>query len=596
MDTKTLVSKILTYKGDPKQLVEDHFLIRDKEKVVVPFKFNDSQLLVYDEIQRLRHKNKPVRILILKARQLGMSSMVLALQLCEAILHPGSTCLTVSYDKEKSGQHLLSRIKDHYRQLPEWLRPMWKYNNVGCIEFANPSLKEYIHNPGINSKLYIDSAESIDVGRSFTVNYAHLTEFAKWPRPAETLSSLMQAVPQQGTCIIETTASGASGLFYEMWQDAAKDPDAGWLPIFIPFWVNPEYCHYDLSPADETHIIETLSQEEKTLVNNFGLTLGQISWMRWCVRVNCSGSMSQFMQEYAPTAEDCFLVQGESVFSKEKIRFYNSRVKPGHRGFLQRGPKGNVEFVESNNGPLTLWDKPRPGWVYSIGVDPCSGVGEVFKQLPEAERARLGRGGKVDYAAMQVIALKGNDRYSQVAEFHDFTSPHRLAQQAMMLGEFFNKALIMPEATGVGQALMAELRFNYPNLGYYERVDKRSLEGISRYLGWDTNVRSAQLLRQELLSVLNEGRIEIMSKALIKEMTTYVYKKDSTKMEAAAGCHDDLLMALGLALMGAKQTSDSVLPIKEFDDYSGSIWTPNGLAPLSTGGKRRSKSDDWMFC
>lgn len=595
---------------DPMLLIETCFQVRPKDKSQgksVPFIFNTGQLYAYDTMQRMRRRGKPVRILILKARQLGMSTLATALQLVKAVTAAGTECFTISLNKEGSAAKFLDQIKYHHAQLPKWLQPMYRNNTKTFIHFANPDDKKRLKDPGLDSKIYTDSGENENACRSHTVDHAHLTEFAMWPTAEKTLLSITNAVADVSdtSITIETTANGAQGHFYNMWQDADTDMsesgDAEWYPLFIPFWVHDEYEDKDLTPYDEAKIIETLRDYEKQWMSLYDLSLGQISWVRRTIKTKCSGSLTLFLQEYAPNAEDCFLLQGESVFSKERIRQLAAKIEyeysKGVTGELDRTGRRPI-FKQKTNGPLTIWEQPQAGAVYLIGGDPCGAQAEVMNALSEVDRKKAERTLRLDYAAIQVVRVLPNEEYEQVAEYQYRTAPETLAFEIAALGQMYNTALVMPEAS-LGGTLVHKLKQIYSHIGYYDRADRRGLK-VSNFLGFDTNRKSKDVLLQRLLSTINEGAIKIRSKRLIKEMTTFVRKKDGKGMTAASGAHDDLLMALGLALMGADQVSPETNDIKYAqgsDDYRDSDLVYSGFGAIAKSGARgksRADSDDWM--
>ena len=106
--------------------------------------------------------------------------------------------------------------------------------------FENPSVKqkEKREKPGLRSKIVIETAMNKEAGRSSTIHNLHVSELAFWPHPEETMTSVMQTVPNEpGTCvIIESTANGVGGLFYEEWQKAERGES--------PFAVS--YTHLDV--------------------------------------------------------------------------------------------------------------------------------------------------------------------------------------------------------------------------------------------------------------------------------------------------------------------------------------------------------------
>jgi hypothetical protein len=533
------------------------------------------QMMIYNEIQRKRREGKPIRLLILKGRQVGTSTLVAAYQFTKSILHPLTNCLVVAHDKPAS-QNLYNMSTFFYDNLHPSVRPMRRYYNANKLVFENPDEKNRHTQPGLGSRIIVDTASKINIGRSFTFQSVHMSEFAFWKDPGETYDAIMSAVPPEPETFVavESTPNGAGGDFYELWRDATLNRDeSSWIPVFAPFWLDPTYT-INLSDKKAREIMHTLDMDEERYVNRFKLTPGQIAWRRWAIQERCRGSVEKFNQEYAPTAEECFLIQGSSVFAKEALSYYMKMTRPGKRGRLKDlGTK--VVFNEDGTGPLTIWEAPKPGAQYSIGVDSAWGLEDR------------------DYSAMCV--LKAAKKPVQVAEFHARIAPPVFAEQAMLLGKFYNTALLMPETTGMGSSLIFNLREDYPRLGMWERL-QTSGRKQSDSVGWDMNRRSKSVLRGEMTSRVYERMVTINSEHLVREMSTYVYKKDLDTMEAGPGSNDDLVIAFGLALMGLKQIPLSNLDITFAPEDSPitNIWTPAGVTGVFTPHSTRDH-DEWMM-
>lgn len=496
-------------------------------------------------------------------------------QFTKAVLYPHTNCLIVANDSPTS-QNLYAMSTFFYDNLDPAVRPMRRYYNTSKLVFDNPDEKARIKQPGLNSRIVVESAHKPDVGRSFAFQSVHMSEFAFWKSPGDTFDSIMGTMPKQDPdsfAVIESTPNGAGGDFYDMWKHYSLLRGTGdWLPIFVPFWLDPHY-KLPLTQNQKQEILDTMDVDEERYVRRFKLTPEQLAWRRWCIANDCRGSVEKFNQEYAPSAEECFLVKGDSVFHKESLRYYMNRTKPGTKGRLERRPDGSVVFNENGVGPLTVWAHPNPAAQYAIGVDAAWGLAHG------------------DYSA--AVVMKAGDKPVQVAEFHEKTPPQEFAEQMTLLGLHYNKALIMPESTGTGAAFVFALKDKYPNLGTWERLSTRGKVQTNN-IGWDQNKRSQQVMRGEMTSLIYERSVEIFSENLVREMSTYVYKTDLDSMEAAPGANDDLVIAFGLALMALKQIPSKRLSISFAPDdepiMSSGLWTPSGITAAADFGR-----DDWMM-
>lgn len=498
-----------------------------------------------------------------------------AYQFTKAILHPHTNCLVIAQDNDASA-NLYQMSTFFYDNLDPMIRPMRRYYNTSRLVFDNPDEKDRHKNPGLNSRIVVQTANKAgSAGRSFAFQSVHMSEFAFWKDPGETFDAIMGAVPDEPEtlAVVESTPNGAGGAFYDLWREASVLRGNGpWIPIFIPFWLEPQY-KIRLTNRQKWDLMDTLDVDEERYIKRFKLTPEQLAWRRVIIQSNYRGSVEKFNQEMAPSAEECFLVKGDSVFNKEALQYYMRNCKKGEKGFLRKGNGDRVEFVPNGVGPVTIFHPPNPTAQYGIGADPAWGVA------------------KGDFSAMCV--LRAGKKPVQVAEFHARLEPPEFAEQAILLGKYYNQAMLMPESTGTGSALIFALKDKYPRLGMWERLNTRG-KGHSKNLGWDQNKKSQQIMRGEMTSAVYERSVEINSEHLIREMSTYVYKDDLDSMEAAPGAHDDLVIAFGLALMALNQMPDDKLGVSFAPDdgpiVSNSLWTPYGLTGISS-----EVSEDWMM-
>ncbi|MCR4963295.1 MAG: hypothetical protein K6B40_05380 [Firmicutes bacterium] len=213
---------------DIKRIINDPLLfcaktlkIQNKYGELAPFVFNDAQKRLYAEIQRQRQAGQPVRIIILKARQMGFSTAVAGLFYHATVTRPNVHSMVVAHKADASA-NIFNKTKLFYEESPAFLRPLRKAANSRELIFENPRAKERSQRPGLRSRITIETALNKEAGRSATIHNLHISELAFWPYAAETMTSLLQAVPyhRQTMVIIESTANGLGGAFFEQWQRA----------------------------------------------------------------------------------------------------------------------------------------------------------------------------------------------------------------------------------------------------------------------------------------------------------------------------------------------------------------------------------------
>ena len=210
-----------------KQYIEKYIKIRNKAGKIIDFKLNSPQQRLYDVIKEQKQQNKPVRVLILKARQLGFSTVTGSILFKETTTKFNVNTGIITHLDEAT-TNLFNMSKLMYDNLPKEMQPSIKNSNAKELIFNNDK------GTGLNSKIRCMTAGSSGVGRSYTYTNLHISELAFWPGDKkETMTGLLQAVPNlPGTMIIiESTANGFD-YFKEMW-DKAVAGENDFVPLFV---------------------------------------------------------------------------------------------------------------------------------------------------------------------------------------------------------------------------------------------------------------------------------------------------------------------------------------------------------------------------
>lgn len=537
-EQRELLSQVL---ADPLLFFRANLRIVDKMGNVVPFVLNAQQMVLHNEIMRQEKLGRPVRIIILKARQLGFSTYVAAYFYYKTIMNRNAMSYVVAHKNEAS-TNIFNKMKMFYELSHPLLQPMRKNSNAKELIFDNPDENRFARSacPGQNSTLKIESAFNKDAGRSDTIRFLHVSELAFWNHASETMLSLSQAVPNQpGTAIIiESTANGIGGTYYDMWKKAVAGEN-GYTPLFFPWHEFPEY-----SQTPESF---TATEEEEELAKIYGLTDGQLAWRRWCMASNCGGDLDLFHQEYPMTPEEAFIASGRPVFNVAALDRVMQLVKPPLRvGRVMEVPSGNenrVAFQSMYKGFLRVYHEPEEGRQYVVGIDVALGKATS------------------DYSCMQVLDKETKE---QVAVWHGHIDPDELGAEASFLGRWYNNALLVPEVNSVGIATLNALRrLHYPRIFRRTTVGKTEDKTTTDY-GFNTNRQTKPLIINRLAKLIREKAEQIHDRDTISECLTYVIEDDGVKTNAQEGCYDDRVMALALALYGCEYREYGDTQAKEF--------------------------------
>ena len=285
--------------------IEKYIKIRNKEGKIINFKLNRPQQKLYDIIKEQKKAKKPVRIIILKARQMGFSTLTESILFKETVTKFNRRTGIITH-LSTATTNLFNMSKLMLDNLPDDMKPSIKKSNAQELIFDNDS------GTGLKSRIKCMTAGTKGVGRSDTFDNLHLSELAFWEGDVTaTLTGLFQAVPNlpDTMIIIESTANGYE-KFKELW-DQAVNGESDFIPLFVAWHELPEYS----MPYSGFK----LTQEEIELKELYDLTDDQLEWRRWCIKNNCQGSVEQFHQEYPSSPDEAFISTGRCIFDKDAI-------------------------------------------------------------------------------------------------------------------------------------------------------------------------------------------------------------------------------------------------------------------------------------
>ena len=303
MISKTNAQKLAWLWQDENKVawIESFIKIADKEGKLVPFILTDEQK---ELVQNMQSNN-----IILKSRQLGISSITIALSIRECVVHENTTCFLVSHN-QSSCNTIFDKLKQQYHSLPDIIKPKLIVNNRQALCFDN------------GSKITCLTAGNKEIGRGDTLNgIVHLSEFAFWKNADKQLHALSQAVSESGRIIIESTANGFN-KFSELYIQA-KNGDNSYKPFFFN-WINGKslfanqyeqaVAEYEARTSQKIKNME-LDEDEQELLK-MGASLAQIAWRR--KKVSTDG-LDTFQVEYPSTDTECFLTTGQQLFDSKRI-------------------------------------------------------------------------------------------------------------------------------------------------------------------------------------------------------------------------------------------------------------------------------------
>jgi hypothetical protein len=371
-------------------LAEQLLLVRTREG-------NPSHLKA-NAAQREFELRRGQRNIVLKARQMGLTTWAAARFFLKTITRPGTLTLQVAHTQE-SAEEIFRIVHRFLDWLPDELRE-------GPLKTSRANVRQIVF-PEIDSQYRVVSAGERNAGRGLTVQNLHCSELARWPgEPGEILAGLRAALTPGAEVILESTPDGVGGCFHQEWQRAAE---TGMVRHFFPWWMEPRYR---ADSADEA----SLTLEERSLMERHGLDPEQIGYRRR-IRASFRGLAAQ---EYAEDEQSCFLASGSSVFELAAIE-----------NRLLQAPEPRQR---RRNGELEIWLPPLPGKEYVVAVDPAGG------------------GSEGDHSAAEVVEMETG---LQCAEFAGHVGGLELARLITDLANEYNRAMLVVERNNHGSGVLA---------------------------------------------------------------------------------------------------------------------------------------------
>jgi hypothetical protein len=425
------------------------------------------------------------RDLVLKARQMGFSTIELARDLYFAITRPGVNVLVIAHDGDLAEQLFLT-----LRIFAECLKKLGKlpktlYSNKREIVFAQSGSAVRIVEAGAT----ITAAEK--KGRSGTVHRLHATELAFWGAPSETMGAVLQSVPADGEIVEESTANGVGGLFYQEVL-AARECRGGMKLHFFPWYEHAEYRTSPLPAGFEPAVRKGHDGKPdpwETKLRALGCDDAQIAWWRTKVDDPKVG-IERALQEFPIDVETCFRASGAAWFEPAVLDRIAELVREPVRmaPLLYRG-----QHFES----ARIYQNPLPGRAYVVFGDVSEGVAS------DGSSAHV-----LDKVTGQTVATWWSDT----------TEPGDFGTVLAVLGWLYNEALVAPERNNHGHATLERLVATLRYRNVFRHDDGRP--------GWNTTTATRPVMWDELAHAIREGAAWTPDAATLAECRSIIRDED----------------------------------------------------------------------
>lgn len=518
MDQQEQIQKIREIAGDFEKFAKLNLRIRTKDgKIISLYPFKPVQQIVVERTIEKLQNEEPVRFIILKARQQGVSTIVEALIYWWTVTHKYQQAKIIAHNTDTSG-YLYAMFRMFYDQSNVAFKPTTRYNTRTDITFDNENEPQ----KGLKSQIDTATAENSGTGRGQTVQWLHGSEVALWPKGQEIVAGLMQAVPMMANTAVflESTANGIGDYFHTTWE-AAQRGESTFEPLFFPWTMDPEY-----SRKPPVHF--RMTAQEKQVKKEHKLTLGQVYWRRMKM-LEFVGDEKRFYQEYPLTDTEAFLASGTPRFDIKTLSEMQQKCYEGNpTELIEKKNRLQTEIIPKimEGAPLKVWFQPQDGHEYVIGADVAEGIAEDFSCATVMDR----------------------NSHQTVARFRGDMEPSDFGEYLALLGRWYNHALIGAEINNHGLTTVQRLRdVGYDNIYRREMgIDERYEEYTSK-LGWRTDVRTKPLMIDGLSEAISLKQITDYDKIFIRECMTYV-RDNRGRTNAQEGQHDDTVISTAICL------------------------------------------------
>lgn len=557
-----------------------YVLIKNKEGGEdILFRLNRPQRKLIQKFEEMRIARKPIRLILLKARQWGGSTATqIYISWLQIVHKKGLNSLIVAHVKDASAEvkGMFDKMLDSYPvEMLHELGESYDPNEQKVIGVDGTTNIKYI--PQRNCKIKIGTAERPDSARGGDSALVHCTEVAFWKKtegktPEQIIRSATSGVVNLPLTMIvyESTANGTGGFFHREYE-AARKGESMFIALFIPWFDIERYSMPFESEKKKREFAEWLIlNRNNSDVQNSRQEPGKYLWYLWSLGATLEAinwymferkkydDHADMAAEYPSDDIEAFKHSGERVFDQYKVEEFRPACRPPKfvGDVYADGDEGkealrNIRFAEDRQGQLWVWQKP-----------------EIFEDERVLNRYLVtvdvgGRSKKADWSVITVF-----DRYwmmeggkpTVVAQWYGHTDHDILAWKAAQIAAWYDNALLVIESNTLETKdkerdvdgdqtsfILNQIKDVYDYLYARKQSEEDIIQGLERKYGWHTNVSTKPMIISFLVKVIREHLYIERDERCLDEYITYE-KKQNGAYGAIIGRHDDLLMTRAIGL------------------------------------------------
>lgn len=542
----------------------------------VLFRLTRPQRRFVARLEQLRNAGKPIRIILLKARQWGGSTTSQLYMAWLQLIHKvGLNSLIISLQGSSSDEikDMFDRmIKAYPIEMLHKIGEAYKENELKLVGVGKSGNISRV--PQRNCKIKIGTAERPDSCRGGDYNLVHLSEVGLWKvtegkKPEDIVRSACSGILYRPYTMIvyESTANGV-GNFFQREYDAAKKKQSQFEAMFVSWFDIEQYT----APIDDIYsfALNLYENRDNENVNSAREECGKYLWWLWEKGATLEAIQwyiyerakynehAQMASEYPSDDIEAFVHSGTMVFDKYKVEAFDKSCKPAKYigDVYADGDEGkmafkNLRFAEDKKGCLSVWELP-----------------EIYENEKVTNRYLTvvdvgGRSNKADWSVIVVfdrLFMKDGGKPVVVAQWYGHIDIDLLAWKAGQIAAFYDNSLLVIESNTLethdkerdvdgdqSQYILNQLKNVYDNLYARKQSAEDIREGRPVKYGFHTNISTKPMVISTLIKVIRERLYIERDRNCLDEYLVYE-KKQNGSYGAIVGKHDDLLMTRAIGL------------------------------------------------
>jgi hypothetical protein len=585
------VSTLLTYSAEERELFRTDFerfctsllyinpkikeLLHDGDQSarggLIPFRWNISQRKVWKIMCRMIERGMPLRLVVLKARQVGISTFFCAFIFWLMWRQMHMRAAIVAFKKKTTLAELNETMNTFYENLPVGYKPELRQPRGGKGRVAKEEV--YFADRKSGCMLAVQDEHSI---RGVAREAVLCTEVSFYKDPEEFFGGFVPAMSPDPYSLLVLESSPADGFFRDQYM-AAKDPLSDREAIFIAWWEARDLYWRNIVRHGKKQATDELTGHPVVLTKEIREKQRHLSrlaakeklppitdeqmwwWVCYCDE-NYGGDEEFMMQEFPDDDVSAFQRKSRSAF-KTVLPIIRQSVDTAPEVFpdamMGSIHSNDFQVVDIDEHVVEFREEERSGYIdqerragfymleapvkdytYIIGADVADEEGEDDE---EGERA------------FSVGCVYCCDTRDQVGEWRGHIDPTDWGEMLVMLGYFYNTALLVVERNNMGAATESRIRqLGYPSHRRFKWPNWNiGPHALTKAEMWETNARTKPLMMQGLKQYIRDGLFRVRTPGLADELGHYqvIDGKFRTKDR-----HADRIIAASLCVMGVEQT------------------------------------------